>query len=133
MATGSFACLGSQTLTVPSRDAVTISGAPPPIPRPPQPSIALTIALWPATLYTGSSGRSRSQIHIRPEKSPVARNRSSVLEAANVPHLNGCCFSTSESNSALPLLSPYTQMQPVPRACEPRATKRADRGTHFVS
>jgi len=45
IATGTSFCLGSQTLTAPSRLAVAISGAPSPIPRPPIPSIAFIISL----------------------------------------------------------------------------------------
>ena len=57
---------GSHTRTVPSREHVTISGAPPPIFKPPQPSMALTICLWACTEYTAFSGRSKSLHNHKP-------------------------------------------------------------------
>ena len=49
VATGASFCRVSHTLTLPSLLPVTISGAPPPIPSPPHPSIALMISECPLT------------------------------------------------------------------------------------
>lgn len=55
----SFNCTLFPALNQPSLLPVTISGAPSPIPRPPTPSILLSISLWAFTEYTGTSGISK--------------------------------------------------------------------------
>lgn len=57
----------SHTLTHPSLDPVTISGAPNPTFSPPMPSIALMIELWPFTVKTGVFRFSRSHTERLPE------------------------------------------------------------------
>ena len=46
-------CIRNKTMYVPSRDPVTISGAPNPIPKPPTPSIQFIISECAFTEYTG--------------------------------------------------------------------------------
>jgi hypothetical protein len=68
-----------------------------------------------------------------PLKSPVARNRSSALDAPNVPHLNPCGFSCELLTTTRPSSMAQTSRAPVPRAWLPSATSRADDGTKRAS
>mmetsp|Transcript_7726 Transcript_7726/g.22643 ORF Transcript_7726/g.22643 Transcript_7726/m.22643 type:complete len:200 (-) Transcript_7726:194-793(-) len=131
-ATGRSRWRGSQTWTAPSRPPVAISGAPAPF-SPPHPSMQLMMASWPCVAMRGSCSRSRSQRATPPAKSPVARWRSAMDDAPNVPHLNAFGRSSSACSSMSPAVREYTWMSPVCRAGVPSETNRAEHGTHLVS